>query len=347
MYVDKHRFALEPEALAGADDGPLRALFRGARGKAGMLVRIARAFPAVSRAYRALGNKESKAIFRDLLRYRLLGAYYSRIAYDRDLYEGVENVLAEDIPSEMPLDPMKDPIGKEIRLWTVQYKGRPLKFYGSKPSAYSVRDGHQYYYDVGGVKIMPEEGDVLLDGGAYLGEMTMRFAADVGPSGKVIGFDPLPSHAKIASEVARRNQVQDRVRFVAAGLGSKSSVTSLDEVLAPTEAGDALAINSGRRVGTDDRLITIDDYCAWSGVERVDFIKMDIEASEIAALKSSHETILKWKPKLAICVYHRYDDLWVITNLVRERYPFYDLYLGHYTLHSEETVLYARPRPGA
>lgn len=347
MYVDRIRFALEPEALAGADDGPIRALFRGARGKAGMLVRILRRLPAVTRAYRALGNDESKAVFRDLLRYRLLGPYYTRIANNRELHEAVERILAEDIPCDLPPEPMQDPLGQDIKVWTVRYEGESIAFYGSKPSVYSVREGQQYYYEARAARVMPEEGDTLLDCGAYLGEMTMRFAVDVGAHGNVVGFDPFPSHVAIAAETARRNGFEGRVRFVAAGLGSTSTVSSLEEVVAPGTPGAGSEIDCGRRLDAADSLISIDDYCAWSGLERVDFLKMDIEGSEIAALKGSHETISKWRPKLAICVYHRYDDLWTIPNMIRDLYPFYDLYLDHYTLHAEETVLYAKARTSA
>jgi FkbM family methyltransferase len=347
MYVDKYRFKKEPEAIAGENDGPLRALFRGSRGKASMFVRTLVELPAVIKAYRSLRNAESRAIFRDLNKYRMLGSYYTRIAYNRELYEAMERVVREDVPFEMPEEPMEDPLGHEIRLWSVDYCGRKLQFYGSKHSIYSIRDGQQYYYDLGGVRIMPEEGDVVLDGGAFLGETAMRFAIDVGPSGRVIGFDPFPRHTAIANEVARRNGLDDRVQFVAAGLGAASSVASLDEALAPADAAAGSGIDFGRRVDSSDRVITIDDYCAWSGIDRVDFLKMDIEGFEMPALHGSHATISKWRPKLAICLYHKYRDLWQITNHIQDRYPFYDLYLGHYTLHGEETVLYAIRRKDA
>ena len=42
--------------------------------------------------------------------------------------------------------------------------------------------------------------------------------------------------------------------------------------------------------------------------ERVTFLKLDIEGAEMAALIGAKETIKKWKPRLAICIYHRPED---------------------------------------
>lgn len=75
--------------------------------------------------------------------------------------------------------------------------------------------------------------------------------------------------------------------------------------------------------------------------EQVTFIKMDIEGSEYNALLGAKETICKYKPKLAISVYHKKDDLWKIPSLILEYNPDYKLYLRHYSFGYAETVLYA------
>lgn len=75
--------------------------------------------------------------------------------------------------------------------------------------------------------------------------------------------------------------------------------------------------------------------------ESVTFIKMDIEGSEIAAIKGAKETIKRCNPKLAVSVYHRPDDIWAIPNLILSYNPEYKLYLRHYTMGPCDTVLYA------
>src|SRR5262249_54043413 len=160
----------------------------------------------------------------------------------------------------------------------------------------------------GGVTVAPEPGDVVVDAGAYLGETAIRFALDAGPEGRVLAFDPSPAHARLARENVRRNGLKDRVRVLAAGLADASSIAGLDDA-DPSDAAPAQA-DAGRRMRADDPQVTLDDLCRWADIARVDYVKMDIEGCEIAALAGSRETILAHRPKLGVCVYHRPTDLW-------------------------------------
>ena len=65
---------------------------------------------------------------------------------------------------------------------------------------------------------------------------------------------------------------------------------------------------------------TIDKLVEELGIERVDFIKADIEGEELNMLKGARKTIEKFKPKLAICVYHRPQDLWEIPFYIRDNF---------------------------
>jgi hypothetical protein len=86
---------------------------------------------------------------------------------------------------------------------------------------------------------------------------------------------------------------------------------------------------------------TIDSIVAANNVPRIDFIKMDIEGSELGALNGAEAAIRRWRPKLAISLYHRPEDFFSIPLWIDGLALGYKLYLDHYTIHSEETVLYA------
>ena len=70
-------------------------------------------------------------------------------------------------------------------------------------------------------------------------------------------------------------------------------------------------------------------------------IKMDIEGSESQALEGAKEVITKWKPRLAISVYHRRMDIWKIAMQILEYNSGYKFYLRTYSFTGKDTVLYA------
>lgn len=75
--------------------------------------------------------------------------------------------------------------------------------------------------------------------------------------------------------------------------------------------------------------------------EKVTYLKMDIEGTELKALLGAKETILRSKPKLAICVYHKPEDLIEIPLLLKGLVSDYRFFLRHYSNNDSETVLYA------
>ena len=91
---------------------------------------------------------------------------------------------------------------------------------------------------------------------------------------------------------------------------------------------------------TETRILTgtIDD----SIDEPVTFIKMDIEGAEPKALKGAEKTIKRYKPKLAICVYHDTEDFLSIPEYLHALVPEYKFYLRHHNWGATETVLYVQ-----
>lgn len=71
------------------------------------------------------------------------------------------------------------------------------------------------------------------------------------------------------------------------------------------------------------------------------YIKMDIEGAELEALQGAERLIRNCKPKLAICIYHKNEDVIRIPELLLEYNADYTFYIRHYSLTKNETVLYA------
>lgn len=74
----------------------------------------------------------------------------------------------------------------------------------------------------------------------------------------------------------------------------------------------------------------------------VTFVDMDIEGTEMSALVGASELIKTYKPTLAICVYHKFADLWEIPLYIKSLVPEYKLFFRHHTKNTPfETVCYA------
>ena len=74
---------------------------------------------------------------------------------------------------------------------------------------------------------------------------------------------------------------------------------------------------------------------------RVSFIKMDIEGSELSALKGARRIITEQRPRLAISIYHKPMDFLLIPEYILSLVPEYKMAIRHYGADALETVLYA------
>ena len=71
------------------------------------------------------------------------------------------------------------------------------------------------------------------------------------------------------------------------------------------------------------------------------FISMDVEGSELEALRGAETLMKDSRPDLAICVYHALNHIWDIPLYLNDLCLGYKFYLRNYTSFIAETVLYA------
>ena len=193
----------------------------------------------------------------------------------------------------------------------------------------------QYFVTRDGVNISPKTGEVVLDCGACIGDYSVLFAAMVGPSGQVHAFDPLPLHYRYCNLQARINPpLAPIMHFNAAAVGKHTSI-------AKQRAPGHDRITPGLRVESDAfDFVSLDDY-AKGLLDRIDYIKMDIEGAEMEALAGAENIIRTFKPRLAISGYHRPSDLWEIPQKIMSLNPGYKLTFGHHSAVKWESVFYA------
>lgn len=284
--------------------------------------------PELFRAYSSLGNDDSKLLYLFLIAYRLGGHHSVKIPVDflfkpqeYEAYQAIE----QGTESQLALTGM---FGK-LKHFDFQYEGHQYKIDCLGLEYYLFR--RQYFYEKNGVVVAPQAGDHVIDGGACTGDTALVFSNAVGPTGRVYAFDPVAEHL----ELMRHNCQQ----FPLPNVDAMPYGLSNRDVDCPPIVVNKYSPGF-RTTHQQVPLRSIDSLVRSGDVARVDYIKMDIEGSEMDALRGAHETIQRFQPKLGISLYHNPNDLFEIILYLRQTYPFYDLYVDHYTIHQEETVLY-------
>lgn len=195
----------------------------------------------------------------------------------------------------------------------------------------------QQYFDSELIQLGEQEG--FVDCGAYKGDTIKQFLKRL-PHKKyqfIVAFEPDEYNFKKLSKYLQKNK-HTRTCTPGGGLlyyklGTWHEKTCL-RFKGNTEEGCKIADDGDTVIYTD----TID---AVVGNQKVTYIKMDVEGAELNSLIGAKEIIKREHPKLAISIYHSDDDMINVIEYIRQNYPFYKLYVRHYTYFYADTVLYA------
>jgi Methyltransferase FkbM domain len=132
-------------------------------------------------------------------------------------------------------------------------------------------------------------GDVVIDAGAQYGSYTLPACAN---GAYVYAFEPHPDYYKHLVTNIKLNEF--KCSTFQAGLYSKPMMVDWDEI-------------------KDMKLIVLDDVLG--DIQRLDFIKIDVEGAELEVLKGAQELIKKFDPKIMVET-HVFLDKWIEQKIV-------------------------------
>jgi FkbM family methyltransferase len=171
-------------------------------------------------------------------------------------------------------------------------------------------------------------GVTFVDGGAYDGDTIGQAAVHLHVR-RAFAFEPDPANFGRLAVTAGRFAFP--VTCFPCGLSNAVEFLAFSD-----EAGEGSAIKADG--GSRIQCVTLDECVAG---EHIDYLKLDVEGHELAALEGARRTVGRDRPVMAIAAYHRWDDLWRIPAFLGQLSAGYLLTYRVHMFNTFDGVFYA------
>lgn len=237
-------------------------------------------------------------------------------AHARELMKVKDRILAASRELE------KDPAG--FHLWDTP-KGRYWVPAGSDYALpFNLAEQELKIYGAGERAVQP--GDVVLDCGANIGVYVWE--ALESKARLVVAIEPAPENLEALKRNFAPQIASGKVIIYPKGVWDKDDFLTLNVDPANSAADSFVIRREGARAVARVPLTTIDRLVEELKLDRVDYIKMDIEGAEPNALEGARRTLARWRPRLSISAYHAEDHPRRIPAVIRAIVPGYRMACG-------------------
>ena len=176
---------------------------------------------------------------------------------------------------------------------------------------------------------------VVFDIGAFKGDTAYFFSKKCSNKARIYAFEPDENNYKVLLKIKEKYKLNN---VITKNILLSNAEKEID-FISMIENTPTIKKNA----------ITIDKFVEENNIEKIDYIKMDVEGAERTILEGAIKTIKKFKPSLAIAIYHGgklfmedfYDIPLFIKNTMGEDYEYYIR-----TFHPAglETILFCKPK---
>ncbi|MEO5349986.1 MAG: FkbM family methyltransferase [Magnetococcus sp. YQC-3] len=296
-----------------------------------------------------LSDQQSKDIFMELLRYTVSGPMHVRLSKNSPPYWQLWEKMATEVVTDVSEQQKKPELSTgDLVFAKFPFREKFIHLLGPGGCIFQTFYMDQYYLQHANICIKPKQGDHVVDAGSFVGETAIRFAIDVGPDGRIYSFEPVYEHIQCIKQNASANALNNIIilPYGLSDVSHEAPPVVVGTVLMPEGCNMAFSIEQANNVGITSIPMTVLDLLVQNGtIERVDFIKMDIEGAEMEALQGAKETLRKFRPDLAVCIYHHPDHIYQIPEWIANLDLGYHLYMDYYHHSGSDVVLYATVTP--
>jgi FkbM family methyltransferase len=251
-----------------------------------------------------------------------------RMSETADRIGGASRIIQRD---PLGLDLVETPLGP---YWTVK-NDRFLRF--------ALAEEAVNIYGRRGEGI--QAGDVVLDCGANIGVFARKALA--AGARLVVAIEPAPNTVECLRRNFQREIAEGRVIVYPKGVWDRVDTLELATGGEGNSVGDSVVFGRSLKNKIKVPLTTIDLLTGELRLDRVDFIKMDIEGAEKQALRGASQVIRKFRPRMAIASEHLPDDFTAIPQTVNAIWPGYAMRASsckdHFSQIEPEVLLFKAP----
>ena len=196
------------------------------------------------------------------------------------------------------------------------------------------RNNQGQYFDYFEAK----DNEVFVDCGCFDGASCYRFAGWCGPKGfdHIYSFEADPKNYEKSKEILAPLGKCDLYPYGTADVSKKvyfSADAFETSCIISKEEAEKRNFEGVEEIET----VALDDVLDG---KKITFIKMDIEGAEYEALLGARELIMENHPRMAISVYHKFEDFVTLADLVLKMQPDYRIAFRHYGFDELETIMY-------
>ena len=164
------------------------------------------------------------------------------------------------------------------------------------------------YFEPGTVRFYQKRirpGETVLDIGANIGAHTLPLARCVSPGGRVHAFEPTEfAFEKLLANIALNPDIKDVIvpnhYFLAATQDQGAPPQIYASWPLKATAGVHPKHLGQLRSTSGASAITLDEYCQQHQIERVDWIKIDVDGNEFTVLQGGRNLLAAWQPKIVM-----------------------------------------------
>ena len=176
--------------------------------------------------------------------------------------------------------------------------------------------------------------EIVVDGGAYIGDTLIEYKKIFNTFKEYHAFEPSNNnYLQLAT-----NSNFENIYIYNKGLGLSNEMLLFNDGITESSTSSFLKSTFNQNNLKEVQIVRLDDL-----INDVSFIKLDIEGAELDALVGSASLISRYKPKIAVCIYHKFEHLWQIQEFLYSIRSDYKFSIRYHSIPKilTELVLYA------